>query len=211
MAPWIRPPATRVNRCHCGLRGFTLIEMLVAVAVLAALAAVSFRGLDAILSAERNVQAETRRWNDVAAVVAQMDRDLSHAAARPARDGAGAVAAAVALERPARMLGQILITRLGDGDGGEARADLRRIGYRLNAGTLEYLVWPTADLAPDASPSVHAILEDVVQFQLRALDADGSWVSAWPERRPADALPRAIEAQFEFAGGERISRIFAVR
>ena len=200
------------RRRRAAARGFSLIELLVAMAVLAALAAISFRGLNSILDAEARVQSETRRWNDVAAVVAHLGRDLSLAAARPARDGTGRLLAALTLEGPkGDSPDQLVVTRLGDGDNGTALADPRRIGYRLRAGTLEYLVWPSADAAPDAVPATHVILENVAQLNLRALGPDGAWVTAWPGEQPVNALPRAIEAQFVLAGGERITRLFPLR
>jgi general secretion pathway protein J len=192
--------------------GFTLIELLVAMAVLAALAAVSFRGLGSILEAEARVRSETRRWNDIAVVMAHMGHDLSMAAARTSRNGAGIRVPALSLDGPQRGApAELMFTRLGEGEGGSAQADLRRIGFRLNAETLHYLAWPTVDSSPDVAPSVHAILENVVQLNLRALDADGTWVATWPGKRAPDALPRAIEAQFELAGGERITRLFLLK
>lgn len=194
------------------MRGFTLVELLVAMAVLAVLAAVSFRGLSSVLEAQAHVQSETRRWNDVAVLVAQMGRDLSLAVARPARDDAGRARAALImgnLQNEAQ--GQLMVTRLGDGDGASSQGDLRRVGYRVRAGILEYLVWPAADAAPDTTPSVNPVLENVTDLRLRALNPDGSWTPIWPASRPAVALPRAVEAQIVFAGGERITRIFPLR
>lgn len=193
-------------------RGFSLVELLVAMAVLAVLASVSFRGLSSILEAEAHVQSETRRWNDVAVAIAHMSRDLSLAVPRTVRDDAGHVRAAMTIGSPPDgTQSQLLVTRLGDGDGASSQSDLRRIEYRLRAGTLEYLVWPATDLAPGAAPSVNPVLENVAGLELRALSQDGTWSSEWPAGQQANALPRALEARIILAGGERITRIFPVR
>ena len=192
--------------------GFSLVELLIAMAVLAVLAAASFRGLNSILDAEAHVQSETRRWNEAAVLVAQMGRDLSLAIARPVRDGAGRARAALImgnLQNEAQ--GQLMITRLGDEDGVASQGDVRRVGYRARAGVLEYMVWPAADAAPNTAPTVSPVLGNVTDLQLRALGPDGSWTSVWPAGQLAIALPRAIEAQIVFAGGERITRIFPLQ
>jgi len=181
-------------------------------AVLAALAAISFRGLNSILEAQASVQSETRRWNDIAAVIAHVGRDLAQAAARPARDGTGRSLAALVLGGPQDASpGQLIVTRLGDGEGGSALSDPRRVGYRLNGKTLEYLVWPAADSAPDAVPAVYPLLEDLAQLSVRALDESGSWATAWPGDRKINTLPRAIEVRFVLANGQGFSRLFLLR
>jgi len=192
--------------------GFTLVELLVAMAILALLASVSFRGLSSILEAEAHVQSETRRWNDVAVVIAQFGRDLSLAVPRPVRGSSGEVLAAMVISGPSdEIRGQIVVTRLGDSDSASSQSGLRRIGYRLRAGVLEYLSWPAADSAPAAMPSVNPVLENVADLQLRALDQNGIWSVVWPAGPQANALPRAVEAQIVLAGGARITRIFPLR
>lgn len=211
-APARRRPRASGGGCCRSRRGFTLVELLVAMAVLASLASVSFRGLSSILEAEAHVQSETRRWNDVAVVIAQLGRDLSLAVPRPVRGNAGQVLAAMIITGPSdEIRSQIVVTRLGDGDSASSQSGLRRIGYRLRAGILEYLVWPATDTAPEAVPSVNPVLENVADLQLRALDQDGAWSALWPVGPRANALPRAVEAQIVLAGGERITRIFPLR
>lgn len=191
--------------------GFTLAELLVAMAVLAVLATVSFRGLGSLLEADRHVQSETRRWNEVAIVAANIGRDLSLAIARSVRDDAGRARSGLIIDRVQDdSQEQLVITRLGD-DGALSRSDPRKVGYRLRERTLDYLVWPATDLAPGAVPSVSPLLEDVAGLQLRALGQDGAWTPFWPAGNQANALPRAVEVQIVLGTGARIARIFSLR
>jgi len=202
-----------------GTGGFTLVELLAAIAVLGVLAVLAFRGLGSVLEAEARVGAEARRWSDTATVFEQMSRDLSRTVARPVRsvraprsDGAGEAEAALVLRaQPAGASAQLEISRHGDAAEGAAQGALRRVGYRLRDETLEYLLWPALDAAPGTTPAAYPVLAGVAALRLRALGADGAWRTAWPSGAPQGALPRAVEAQLVLAGGARITRILLVQ
>ena len=175
-------------------RGFSLLELMIAVALLALLAAMSYRGLSSIVGSQAAVQAETRRWSDLAAVMAQLGQDLSLALARPESTAPG----------------ELVITRRGDADAGAAHSGPRRVGYRLRDGALEYVVWPSAP-ARAAEPVASAVLDRVAGFELRALAADGGWTPLRAAPGQAAVLPRAVEVQIVLAGGERIARLFVLQ
>ena len=196
--------------------GFSLIELLVAVAVLAVLATIGFRGLNSVLDAESGVTAETRRWNELAIVTSQMGHDLSLAVARTAREESNIDRPALSLRQSAAVSGndagaQLALTRLGDDDGAGAAGESRRVAWRLRDGTLEYLVWPSVDAAPGSLPVVSEVLQNIAGLQLRALGDDGMWRGIWPAGGQAGALPRAVEVQILLAGGARINRLFPLR
>ena len=197
-------------------RGFTLIELLVAMAVLAILGSLAFRGLDSVLDAEARLQAESRRWNDVSLLFSQLGEDLTMAVERTSRDGADRTRPALRLrsapgESATGDDAQLVVTRLGIGEGAAAQSAPRRVGYRLREGTLEYLVWPAPDSAPGTEPMAYAVLENVADVRLQALDFEGRWADDWPGAQPASALPRAVTMRIALPGGETITRIVALR
>jgi general secretion pathway protein J len=197
-------------------RGFTLLELLVALAVLALLGALGYRGLDSVLDAESRLQAESRRWDDVSLLFSQLSEDLAMAVERSARDDADRASPALLLrdaggDAASADDAQLMVMRLGIGEGAATQSAPRRVGYRLRDGALEYLVWPAPDSAPGAVPTSYAVLENVADLQLQALDFDGRWTTAWPAGRAASALPRAVTVRIVLAGGEEISRILPVR
>ena len=168
-------------------RGFTLLELIVAVALLAVLAAVALRGLGSVLDAETHSRGESRRWTEAAALMTQIGHDLSLAMETPSA-GAG---------------GELMIARRGDGTAPPLQVAPHRVGYRLRDNQLEHLHWSS----PGAPALVSVVLEDVTRLEARALTADGTW-------RPlndAPAAARAVEVQIALAGGERISRLYLLR
>jgi general secretion pathway protein J len=197
-------------------RGFTLLELLVAMAVLAIVGALGYRGLNSILDAEARLQAESRRWSDVSLLFSQLSEDLTMAVGRTSRDDADRTSPALLLTgssgapSPAGSA-QLMVTRLGIGESSASQSAPRRVGYRLRDGTLEYLVWPDLDAAPGSTPAAYELLGDVAELHWQALDADGRWASDWPVTRPAAALPRAVSMRIVLAGGGEITRILPLR
>jgi general secretion pathway protein J len=173
-------------------RGFTLLELVVAMAVLAVLGAISFRGLSSMLGADARVQAEMRRWTDLARVMEQLGRDLSLAVEQPVQEGAS----------------DLLVKRLGDSDGGPRQGGSRKVGYRLRNGTLQRLSWASLEPAPAAAPAVSAILDDVSALEWRALRPDGQWAPLGRVPGRGELAPRAVAAEIVLGSGERVRRIF---
>ena len=106
---------------------------------------------------------------------------------------------------------QLVVTRLGIGEGTAGQSAPRRVGYRLRDGALEYLVWPDLDAAPGTAPAAYELLADVVGLKWQALDVDGRWDAVWPASRSADALPRAVSVRVTLADGGEITRILPLR
>jgi general secretion pathway protein J len=193
-------------------RGFTLLELLAAIAVLAVLGALGFRGLSSVLEAESRLQVETRQWNDLALLFSQLAEDMTMAVERPVRGPAGATSPALSLQEATDSVQpQLVVTRLGIGEGSAAQSAPRRVGYRLREGKLEYLVWRSADGVPSVAPAAHVALEHVAAAHWQALDADGRWVNAWPAGGPANVLPRAISVRLALTSGDEVMRILSLR
>ena len=193
-------------------RGFTLLELLAAMAVLVVLGALGFRGLSSVLEAESRLQAETSRWNELALLFSQISEDMTMAVERPVRGLAGRTSPALSLQASTDSnQPQLVLTRLGVGEGSVAQSAPRRVGYRLREGKLEYLVWPSPDGVPGVPPAAYVALEQVTSVQWEALDADGRWVNAWPTGPAVNALPRAVSVRLALADGGEVTRILALK
>jgi general secretion pathway protein J len=193
-------------------RGFTLVEVLVALTIFALMSVLSYRGLTAVLQTREHVTEDNRRWRDLALTLAQIEQDLALAVNRPVRDSGDLLQPALLGDPQAigANAAQLSFSRMGLAWQSGVLADVQRHGYRLNNGTLEQLVWPVLDQAPRSEPTVHALLERVNRFELRYLDAVGNWQSSWPLPGSLAALPAALEVVLELDGGTTVTRVFAL-
>ncbi|WP_296748981.1 type II secretion system minor pseudopilin GspJ [Thiobacillus sp.] len=192
-------------------RGFTLVEMLVALTIFALMSVLAYRGLNAALQTRAHLTEDNRRWRDIALTLAQLEQDMGLAVDRPVRGSGGLPLPAFigSPQAPGVDDVQLGFSRMGMAWQSGVLADVQRYGYRLNKGTLEQLVWPVLDQAPRSEPAVHPLLERVRRFELRYLDGSGNWQSRWPLPGLA-ALPAALEVVLELDGGVAVTRVFAL-
>lgn len=192
-------------------RGFTLVEMLVALTIFALMSVLAYRGLTAVLETRAHLTEDNRRWRDIALTLVQLEQDLRQAVDRPVR-GSGdlLLPALVGNPQPAGADdAQLSVSRMGMAWQTGVLADVQRHGYRLNNGTLEQLVWPVLDQAPRSEPAVHRLLERVSRFEMRYLDGSGTWQPRWP-LPGMPALPAALEVVLELDRGAVVTRVFAL-
>ena len=196
-----------------GARGFTLIEVLIAITIFAIMAAVAYRGLSAILDAKQRLDVENTKWRNIAILFTRLERDLGVAAPRPVRDATRTVADAMMGE--AVIVGdygtQLAFTRMGSPDETGVLGAPQRVGYRLKDGNVEVLLWPALDQAPRTLPEPNIIATDIAEMTFRYLDRGQQWQQRWPPpgNYPTGSplLPAAVEVTVTLKTGEKLVRL----
>ena len=199
--------------------GFTLLEILVAVGIFALFSAMAYGSLIRILDTRDRLEKERDFWHGVTLSLMQIEEDLAQARPRSVRNSLGLQPVPEFLGQPvdSRALGEASVEFTRGGRvvfGDSVRSDLQRIGYRLREQTLERLVWPALDRAPDSKPRELPLLEHVQEMRVRFYAPAGGWVDYWPapgQSQPApDPLPAAVEMTLKIEGRGEIVRIFRV-
>jgi len=184
---------------------FTLVELLVALAIFALIAGFAYRGLQSMLDSREAMQKETRKWRDIALFVGRMERDFSAVIALPASGGVTRRMAPVTQAVPALGVSGVALIRSGSVLQENVLAAPQRIAWRLNGNTIERLTWSSVDASPREEPTVVPILASVSGLEFRFLDTNGEWRRNW--NGSPTPVPAAIEVTLKLASGESIVRL----
>jgi general secretion pathway protein J len=185
------------GQAKIGQRGFSLIELLVALAVFATMAALAYGGLDSVARTRAELGRQQDALRDLMRGVGLIELDLRQAVSRPVRGNYG---------EPLPALiggsGHIEFTRTGFANPlAEPRSNLERVLYEFDDAALKRGIYPVLDRAPATAPKLTTLRSNVDTFRLRYLDASNRWTDTWPPVQEADAgapdplaqLPRAVE------------------
>lgn len=183
--------------------GFTLLELLVALAIFALLAVMSYAGLSTVLNTEQAVDTEMDRLTEIQRSVAFITRDIQQTVDRPVRDAYGdprpALAGSTLLATAETPV--LELTRNGYRNPlGTNRSTLQRVAYRVADHTLLRDTWRVLDRAQDSQPDSVTLCTGINALQIRYLDQDQNWHEQWPpqdSQYQGPAIPLAVEVTLE--------------
>jgi general secretion pathway protein J len=206
--------------------GFTLIEVLIALAITAFVAAASYTGISSVLSGAEQLRLTGERTRDINRAMSLLDRDLRQFSNRPVRDEFGQMQPALAGGPMA--LFPLSLTREGWHNSlGQPRSELQRVHYYLEEGSLWRGYYISLDRAVDAQKLEVEILSGVSDIELRFLESlqglelsqnlevdTRSWRRNWfAEVGASTALPappEALELRLVLEDLGEIRRLYAL-
>lgn len=195
-------------RASCA-SGFTLLELMVAIAIFAFVGVMAYGGLNALLRQSDGLEASSRRLGEIQVALRVLGDDMFMLAPRPVRDALGGELPALSggLDRDLPLA----YTRFGSPNPLEQpRSGFERVVWRLDGERLLRGAWNPPDgrdpLQPDTA---RRVLDGVQALELRFIGEDDEPVAVWPpaDGRP-EALPKAVELRLLLRGVGEIQRLF---
>ena len=207
--------------------GFTLVEVLVALAITAFVSTIAYGSLSTALNGVERTRAIAERTYAVNRAWMIISRDLRQFVPRPVRDEFGEQEPALQGGPAARF--PLSLTRGGwHNPNALQRSNLQRVNYRLEDGALWRDAYPVLDRAGDTLPQEVRLLEGVeymtVSFLGSLAGADSPTDSVnletrdWPENWVADTStpgaslppPLAVEIRLQLEDWGEMRRLYAL-
>lgn len=200
------------------MRGFTLLEMLVAMAVFAIMSMVAYQGLRAVLDADHITREQAQRLADLQVTLSVLERDLAQVIDVPVRDEYGDRLPPLRLRAGGDSE---LLELVRAGAGGDQR--IRRTAWRITDRGLEREMWPGVDIVDAEAMRVRPFAELVGPEQILGLDSGFFFivrteqglerVESWPPPQANEegaSLPLAVELVLDLPGIGPVRRLMAV-
>jgi general secretion pathway protein J len=197
-------------------RGFTLVELLVALFITAIIFAMGYGAINQALEDREHLTVRQDRLTAVQKTVGILTRDFTQLAPRPVREPIGD-GWQPSLHAEGEAASLIEFTRAGWANpAGIQRSTLQRVSYLLDDGTLRRQHWTVLD-ATLASPVVKRdLLDGVEAVSFRFMDAGRRWRTDWPIPQPNDPettlrmRPLAVEVTLELEDWGTLVRLIEV-
>ncbi|MGQ7275295.1 type II secretion system minor pseudopilin GspJ [Marinobacter sp. V034] len=199
--------------------GFTLMEVLVAVAMTAFIGLGVWQTISGIIRARDSVDRVADEFADINKAMAIIERDIVQIVNRPVRDIYGESRMALTSREEAYELS---LTHQGwRNPTGALRSELQRAAYEFTGDELHRRYWAMLDQAQDAGEGRdQLLLTGVTDFNVRFMNDQYSWVDDWPTAEGAQEstgqqasvlpLPKGIEVTVEIDNYGELKRVFVL-
>ncbi|WP_462150576.1 type II secretion system minor pseudopilin GspJ [Pseudoalteromonas xiamenensis] len=192
-------------------KGFTLIEVMMALAILAVVVMATHQILESTMNAKEASEDTLTELEKLQTVFRFMDQDFSQLSTRIVRNESGDKATSYIVHGRYQFESQYDgIGFIRDGWINPInllpRSELQAVGYRVMDDKLERLYRIYVDQLDGTEPKVQVLLNDVEELKFEFLDKAQKWQDEWKMQ----ALPLAVAVTLKQKDKPEIRRIFAV-
>ncbi len=164
--------------CIRKVSGFTLIEVIIAMAIFAIVAGLAYSGLQSIINSKIRTEASLNRLQQLQMTMLTLTTDFQQLSNRNGHDALG---------------GQLLKLTTLDSDhivdftrngwrnpANQVRSTLQRVAYLLDEDKLVRIYWPHVDRADDDRRVERTLINNIEELKLRFLNQKNEWKNDWP-------------------------------
>jgi general secretion pathway protein J len=206
----------------CRHRGFTLLEVLIAVAIFTIVGTLALSGYNELSRQSRRLDQGMARLRAVQSTMQRMSQDFMTLEPRPVREPLGdGMQPALRADARTEQIAEFTHSSWSN-PAGVPRPTLQRVAYRMQDTTLRRDYWTMLDRTLTSQPVSTVMLDKVRSIKLRFMDSTRNWQEQWPPLTNSagtassisvDALavrPMAVEITLELEDWGTIKRVVEV-
>ena len=187
--------------------GFTLVEMIVALAVFAVIGLISTQLVSRVVDHHAVLSDRGARLIEVQRAMHFLKRDLMQLTNRSVRDELGDQREALLIDND----GIVEFTRSGWRNPlRQPRSELQRVAYALEDETLKRYYWSVLDRAQDSRRLEQELLSEVESVEFFVVDRSGNTHAFWPLLGDAGQQPAAIGLRIRIEPYGFVERLWEV-
>ena len=206
--------------------GFTLVEVLVAMAITALISVMAYTGLSSALSGAESMRAAATRAHEINQALSMLSRDLRQVVNRPVVDELGQLSPAFSGGELASD--SLVLTRAGwHNSTGAPRSALQRVRWWLEGDQVWRGYFPVLDRSAGTEAVETAVLDDIERVEVRFLSAlsvlesdrndvidrrnwQDNWITDLSQPGQLPAPPAAVDVGMEVVGLGEVRRTYVL-
>ena len=198
------------SRVKSAEQGFTLLEVMIAIAIFSVISLASFTIFDTVLRGDENSKIRTDRQNELQRAFMLMERDFTQIAKRSMRANGEAPGNSFLQTSDDSFLADeqaIAFVRNGWTNPGLLlpRSDMQSVAYRVEDKTLQRLHYNFVDAVVGQEPRIRPLISKVTSLTFEFYDG-----KKWQKKWSGSTLPQAIAIEIETEDYGLIRRQFLV-
>jgi general secretion pathway protein J len=197
------------NKKACSSQGgFTLIETLVSLSLLAIISLMSYQAIEVVIGADERSRNDQSSGMQIQRAWQIIHRDLLHLRNRPFKDGLGGQQ--LPYETDSSQFG-VRFTRGGGPMVATNPSGIRRISYSLtDEGQFIRQSWGITESLRYSEGVSLVLLEDVAEVLFEHLDALNGYTPDWPPPKQPNSspLPKMVKVTIRLKNNIETSRLF---
>ena len=192
-------------------QGFTLLELIIAIAIFAVVSVLTYSGLSSVIQTSQVTEEAADKLRQLQLAMIFVQRDMMQMVPRQVNNGSGQLAEALI-----SMRGENILEFTRDGNPNPAdrrRSTLQRVRYIIEDDQWFRLSWNQVDHTENEEAQKQLLLDKMSTLSFRFLNRQKQWQDTWQKENSAGhliELPRAIEMNLEHEHWGEIQRIFLI-